>query len=142
MTEYLSVSSSIAGLIDLGTLIYGQLDEFIGDARSAHKDTQNLARELQEICLILGRLERAFGDGEHNDGPYSDLRVVLGSCMTKFSQLGVLVQAYRVKQSDGKFLQQWKYWRWTFREKEVAAIRDQLEAHKRTLNIALAFSTL
>lgn len=137
MADPLSVISGIAGLLAIGANIYLQLDQFIGAVQSAPDDIKDLAREIQDFCSILGRVEETFKKGVHHDGLMSDLGAVLESCASKFLMLQELVQLYAVKPGDSKVSQTLKGWRWTLQESQVAALRDQLGAHKMTLDITL-----
>lgn len=140
MGDPFSVFSAMAGLVAIGTKICVELSQFINNVRCAPSGIQNLAHQLQELCSILGSLERTFRNGVCHEELSSDLRAVLDSCMEKFLQLGVIVQRYGVKSGDGRLVQLWKRCMWAFQEKEVVALGNQFEAHKTTLNITLLLS--
>lgn len=137
MADLLSVISGITGLLAIGGKIYLQLDQFIGAVQSAPEDIKDLAREIRDFCSILERVEHTFKMGVQHDGLMSDLGAVLESCLSKFVMLQELVQLYAVNPDDSKVSQTLKGWRWALQERQIAALRDQLGAHKMTLNITL-----
>lgn len=141
MADPLSLVSAIVGLTAVGTKIFNQLYQFIDSFRSAPSNIVSLARELEELCSILTRLESTLNNGVRHEVLWLGLRDVLESCVKRFSQLEALVKVYGIRPGDRKIYWQWKKWRWTFQEKEVAGLRVQLEAHKATLNITLLLST-
>lgn len=137
MADPLSIISGITGLLVIGAKIYLQLDQFIGAVQSAPEDIKDLAREIQDPCSILRKVEQTFKKGAQHDDLMSDLGAVLESCLSKFVTLQELVQLYAVKSDDSKVSQTLKGWRWALQEKQIGALRDQLGAHKMTLNITL-----
>lgn len=130
MADPVPVAASIAGVAAVGAKVLTQLNKFIGNARLAPGNTQELAREVQELCSILWKLEAIFRDREHCRELSSDLSVAIDSCMDKFIQLGQLIQAHEIKDGKGRMLQQWKSWRWAQKEMQVTTLRSQLEAHR------------
>lgn len=141
MADPLSLVSAIVGLTAVGTKLFNQLYQFIESFRSAPSNVLSLARELEDLCSILTRLESTLNSGVRHEVLWLGLRDVLESCVKRFSQLEMLVKACGIRGGDGRFVRQWKKWRWTFQEKEVTALRIQLEAHKATLNITLLLAT-
>lgn len=146
MADPVSIAASIASLISVGTKTSIQLCQFIEDVRAAPSNIRDLSKELTDLCSILKRLQTAFsntnsqGSKQHEELS-ADFENVLDSCMDKFIQLQLLVKAHEIKDGDGALARKWKGWRWTFQEKEVMALKTQLEAHKATLNITLTMAT-
>lgn len=142
MTEFFGILAAIAGLISTSTKLSTQLSQFIDGFRSAPRDSQTLAREIHELCSTLDRLWRSLSGGTpRENGPYSGLRDVLGSCGDRFEEMEILVRTYMVRESDGLMARKLKKWKWSFREKDVVALRNQLEAHNSTLGVALLLAT-
>lgn len=131
MVELLSITSAAAVV---GSRILTRLNQFINKVRSTPSSIQSLAREVQELCLVLERLEIIFKDREPNQKLSLDLRVVINSCMDNFTKLEQLVQVHKIKDDEGKISQQLKCWRWAFQETQVAALKDQLEENRVALS--------
>lgn len=70
-----------------------------------------------------------------------ELRDVLGSCGDRFEEVEKLVGTYMVREDDGIMTRRIKKWKWGFREKEVVALRIQLEVHNATLGVTLLLAT-
>lgn len=134
MTSLPSITSSIAFAAAKGNEAYFQLNELISGANSVPSDIRGLEQEIQELCRILGELEKTF---EHHDEPSTDLKTVIENCTDCFSELGSLVRDYWVKKGDGKLLQRFKSLRWALQEKQVATLRKQLEVQRATLSTIL-----
>lgn len=66
---------------------------------------------------------------------------MLGSCGDRFEEVDKLVGTYMVREDDGMMVRKIKKWKWGFREKDVAMLRIQLEAHKATLGVTLLLAT-
>lgn len=140
MPDPLSIVVSISGVAAVGTEALAQLYLFIRGIRYASDNIQNLARELQDLCTVLEKLEKNFNTGVRHKELWLDLKEVLHSCKNLFLRLRGIVKAHRIKRDDGWFLRQWKRGKWTLQEKEVTYLRSQLEAHKATLKITLLLS--
>lgn len=143
MAEFFGILAAIAGLISTSTKLSTQLSQFIDGFRSAPRDSQTLAREIHELCSTLDRLWRSLSGGtpREENSPYSELRDVLGSCGDRFEEMEILVRTYMVRENDGLMARKIKKWKWGFREKEVVALSNQLEAHNATLGVALLLAT-
>lgn len=134
------IASAINGLITLSLHSRPaiQTHRLIENVRSAPDDMQILARELRELGLVFENLRKTLLAQELGGERLPlNLENVIGSCMGDFLQLGLLVKSHGIRADDGKLLRQWKKWRWALREKEVSALRAQLEAYKETLNSVL-----
>lgn len=136
MTDPISVTASIAGLIALGNTI-SQTIQFI---RSSSEHVQALSDELDDLCILLDRLQTTFANVPRHELLWRYLKHVLTSCMERLQQLELLVKTYRVGVADGPMSQIWAQWRWNSREKEIIALKSQLEGYKSTLNITLLLS--
>lgn len=101
MTDPLSIVASITSLLAVGTQVTKEPYQFIDSARSASGDIRDLARELRELCSILGDLERNFGNDVRHKELWLNLEDVLGSCMRRFQQLQALVNTHMIKAGDG-----------------------------------------
>lgn len=142
MAEFFGILAAIAGLISTSTKLSTQLSQFIDGFHSAPRDSQTLAREIHELCSTLDRLWQSFSDGTpRENGSYSELRDVLGSCGDRFEEVEILVRTYMVRENDGLMARKIKKWKWGFREKEVVALKNQLEAHNAALGVALLLAT-
>lgn len=141
MADPLSIASAIAGLASVAFRISVQLNGFVNSARSAPSEIQGLANEIQEFCGVLGRLEQTARGRVLDEELFSDFRTIIDNCMDRFLELQMLIQIYGVKECDGKFLQQWKRWRWPLQREHLVVLRNQLETHKATLNIYLNYLT-
>lgn len=144
MADGLSIASSIAGIIALGSQVSIQLYQFIENVKSASSDVRDLVHEVTGLCSVLKQLRATFtkNGGLHNhQGLSVDLRNVLISCEAKLEQLHVLVKAHEVQRGARYLSKKWKVWSWALQEREVRLLRAQLEAHKATLTITLLLST-
>jgi hypothetical protein len=56
MSDPLSVSASIAGLIGLATQVTSVLKNYIDRAKSAHEDAKRLLNELLTLCSVLDQM--------------------------------------------------------------------------------------
>ncbi|KAH8150892.1 uncharacterized protein LAJ45_05074 [Morchella importuna] len=140
MTDPLSLESSLSSLITVGTRISHQLTEFLTTSTpDSPNEIAALLHELSELCSILLQLKAAHTRGNAELGGV-EFRNVLASCMDKFVQLRMLVNAYGVGKSDETWCKKWRCWNRIFEGEEVVALRVQLEAHKITLKVSLVLT--
>lgn len=142
MAELFALLTSLTRLISTGTNFSTQLSQFIDGFRSPPQNAQALAHELQELCSVLDRLWRIFSSRQPRENdPLVNLQNVLDSCDERFGELKKFAKAHVVQEGDRAISRQLKRWKWSFQEKEVAALKHQLEMYKATLSIALVLST-
>lgn len=132
--------TTTTGLIVSGCTISLQLIEFIKHVRSAPGDISVLASELQDFCAVLQTLEDNLSVRRNQEWLNPKIRGVLDSTVEIFNRLEVLVQNHRIESGDRTIYRQWKKWKWTFHEKEIASLSNHLGTHKMTLNFIILLS--
>lgn len=145
MADPVSLLASLVTLITTGAQVSVLLNDFINNLDSAQSEIRDLARALNDLCLVLSRLKTIFDGGNNaavgHELLLRDFRGVLESCMEKLNRLHNLVRDHKVTISDRFCNRSWKKLQWALHGKEVIRLMNQLEAHKSTLSITLLMSS-
>jgi hypothetical protein len=57
MSDPLSISASVAGLIGLATEVTKILKDYVSSVKSAHEDATRLLKEITALCFVLDQLK-------------------------------------------------------------------------------------
>ncbi|KAF5599026.1 GATA transcription factor [Fusarium pseudoanthophilum] len=127
MSDPLSVTASVVGIV--GALLHGskRLYEFIDSLQNAPKDIAALSADFHlDLC--------------------ASLKAPLENCLNIFDEFTTLLQGFTQTSTDGSIqVRVWKQMTWAFKDKEIQLFRDTITTYKVSLDMALSamtFSTI
>ena len=138
----LSITAGCLGIIGAITKTSTTIRQFVGDVREARRELGATARHLTELDMTINLIK---DDHSLNDED-SDFRIpeaitaqtmaVIKSCHDILAELDALMEKHNPRRHQAAL-------RWALKGKdEVSALNRQLEAHARTLSMALEISIL
>ena len=132
----LSITASVVGLASSVTALSIRINEFTSDFRDAAADVEGVSRELADMTMILQKLRNETSTSISLPNHLQrDLDQVLRNCNRSVVEMDVFLK----KASTRKM----KSMSWAFSgKKECMNICRAIEAHKSTINITLALSSM
>ncbi|KAK2693005.1 hypothetical protein QWA68_007117 [Fusarium oxysporum] len=146
MSDPLSVTASVVGII--GALLHGskRLYEFIDALQNAPKDIAALSTDLRALYEILAHITNVQDRLSSSPNLCASLKAPLENCLNIFNEFTTLLQGFTQTSRDGIIqVRVWKQMTWALKDKEVQLLRDTVTTYKMSLNIALnamTFSTI
>ena len=146
MAEPLSIVSVVAQILSTCISLCQSTAQLVDQIQYAPQHIAAIATDLRAFYGILGNLQGYLNDEETRRGVLhpttsGDIWTVLENCVTIFRQFHAIVHGYLTAFHSPE-VRQWNRVKWTWKEKEVLQLRDQLGAHKITLNVAIAAANL
>ncbi|KAI0887568.1 ankyrin [Annulohypoxylon maeteangense] len=144
MSDPLSVSASIAGLISLADLTFKLVYKYVRGVKDARNDIQSLADEINGLSSVLRTLE-AIATTLESEGDKFDptLRLhYLNHCRRTLDKIEKRVRKAvdrLAKSKIGAVVQQLK---WPFSSSETQDLLTELARHKETIIMALSADTM
>lgn len=135
--EPLSITAASVGLLSSIFTLTKSITQFASDVRDARKDMERTRGELSELELAVETLQKdALSDElQYPDSLQHSLTQVLLNCDTVVKDISSLL----ITASDGKMARV----RWAMKgQTEMNKLRQHLEAHKATLDIALEMASM
>ena len=138
MADLLSISASIAGLINLADVVFGRVYKYVKDVKSASKDMATLSSEIGALYGILSSL-RLVSDQLESDVSESTTRPHhIHSCQETLEKVESILERDNASSPQDQRLQTIKRkLRWPFTSSEVKELVVEIERHKATLGLAL-----
>ncbi|KAL5600583.1 hypothetical protein FOVSG1_008395 [Fusarium oxysporum f. sp. vasinfectum] len=146
MSDPLSVTASVVGII--GALLHGskRLYEFIDALQNAPKDIAALSTDLRALYEILAHITNVQDRLSSSPNLCVSLKAPLENCLNIFNEFTTLLQGFTQTSRDGIIqVRFWKQMVWAFKDKEIQLFRDTITTYKVSLDMALnviAFSTI
>jgi hypothetical protein len=149
MTDPLSITAGVVGLVSFAYSLCSSTFETFDKIADAPKHMQDVSVDLKSMYGILATLQYYLDDETTSKGvlhPMTsiDLEDILKNCIDIFQRLGTLVGHYRKDETTAGQSERrgefgvWKRVRATWKEPQIKVLRNELAAHKLTLNVALA----
>lgn len=138
MAEPLSISASIAGLVNLAELVLGRVYKYVKDVKNAPKDITVLSTEIGAIYGMLSNL-RLLSEQLESDKFQSTIRVHhVYACQQTLEKVISILEKDDVPLLHSQRLGTLKRaLQWPFTSSEVKTLVDEIARHKATLILAL-----
>ncbi|KAL9571976.1 hypothetical protein ACKAV7_003965 [Fusarium commune] len=146
MSDPLSVTASVVGIV--GALLHGskRLYEFIDSLQNAPKDIAALSTDLRALYEILAHITNIQDRLSSHLDLCVSLKAPLENCLNIFDEFTTLLQGFIQTSRDGTIqVRVWKQMAWAFKDKEIQLFRDTITTYKISLDMALSamtFSTI
>ncbi|WKT43673.1 PAC motif [Fusarium oxysporum f. sp. vasinfectum] len=143
MSDPLSVTASVAGIV--GALLHGskRLYEFIDSLQNAPKDIAALSTDLRALYEILAHITNAQDRLSSHLDLCVSLKAPLENRLNIFDEFTTLLQGFTQISRDGTIqVRVWKQMVWAFKDKEIQLFRDTITTYKVSLDMALSAMTL
>jgi Fungal N-terminal domain of STAND proteins len=145
MPEPLSIAAGVTTLLSNSYKFSKDIYELIDTIKSAPKHIQNISDDLKALYATLGTLGSLLRDEQIIWNSLmmdlsANLEDALKNCVRVFREVGMVVNEY--VGADGMANNgAWMKMKWTFKEKEVRALRDHLATYKATCMMAINTAT-
>ncbi|KAF5604014.1 GATA transcription factor [Fusarium pseudocircinatum] len=146
MSDPLSVTASVVGIV--GALLHGskRLYEFIDSLQNAPKDIAALSTDLRALYEILAHVTSIQDRLSSHVDLCTSLKAPLENCLNIFDEFTTLLQGFTHTSRNGTVqVRVWKQMAWAFKDKEIQLFRDTITTYKVSLDMALSamtFSTI
>ncbi len=140
----LSITAGCLGIIQAIAKTSTTIRGFVRDVRDARGELSATARHLTELEMTINLIkdDHSHSSGEGDSGPQipesitAQTTIVISSCHGILAELDALIDKHDPRRHQTPM-------RWALKGRdEVSALNRQLEAHTRTLTMALEISTL
>src|SRR5438034_3416701 len=125
----LSIVTSVAGIASLAIQLTQVLHDYCSNVRSAFKDIENLAQEMEALGKVLKRLETFLDEEDMKGNRFDQSASVLASAIkTCGATLRDLEKSLKgpAERSAGKFIERLM---WPFRKEEVQKMVESLRRY-------------
>ncbi|KAF5247371.1 hypothetical protein FANTH_6462 [Fusarium anthophilum] len=146
MSDPLSVTASVVGIV--GALLHGskRLYEFIESLQNVPKDIAALSTDLRAMYEILAHVTNIQDRLSSHVDLCTSLKAPLENCLNIFDEFTALLQGFTQTSRNGTIqVRVWKQMAWAFKDKEIQLFRDTITTYKASLDMALSamtFSTI
>ncbi|KAI9705242.1 MAG: hypothetical protein M1820_005240 [Bogoriella megaspora] len=138
MTEILSVTASIAGILSLADLVVENLIRYARQVKSARKDISALLQEAASLSGVLKALSLLAKQLENDRQVDSAVQTHhITSCATVLLRLQDLLNAKDADSAKNPLVAAKRMLLWPLSKSEADNICKELERHKSTLSLAL-----
>lgn len=144
MSDPLSVSASIAGLISISDLIFRAVFKYARAAKNAKSDIQSLADEINGLATVLRSLQALASDLESEGDTFDPtLRIhCLSHCTKTFDKIERIVKRASDSLGRSKLEGIVRQLKWPFSASETKELLGELSRHKETITIALSADSM
>lgn len=145
MPEPLSIAVGVTSLLANSYKFSKDIYELIDGIQSAPNHIRNISDDLKALYSTLGTLDSLLRDEHISRNTLirdlsANLEEALKNCVRVFREVGLVVNEY--VGADGTTSSGvWRKMKWTFKEKEVGALRDHLITYKATCMMAINTAT-
>lgn len=138
----LSITAGCIGIISTIAKTSSSITHFVRDVRDSRRELGETKQQLTELEMTLNLINDDHNREDGNlaqqmpEGIIGQTKLVLNSCQEILVELDALISKYNSERLRTAF-------QWARKGKdEILALNKQLEAHSRTLQMSLEFSTL
>lgn len=139
----LSISASAISFVAFALHSARRVKEFIDSIQGAPRAVKAISDDVHALCDVLERFAVTV-----NKTPTSaqaslvdPLRKPLENCENALENLSIRIKPFTKPTGDGKS-SKWRNITWTFREKDINNLRNELMAYKTSLDLALSIANL
>lgn len=146
MPEPLTIVTGVSTLLSNAIKLLKDVQSTVSAIKNAPAHITAICNDLEDFCSVLGTLQIILDDEGYSSEPLqrtslTNLQSILEHCVSVFTNLRRIVNGFSNRggvAEQGK----WKNFNWTLQEAEVDALRQELLAHKMTLNIEISLINL
>lgn len=144
MSDPLSVSASIAGLISLADLTFKLVYKYARAVKDARSDIQTLADEINGLSSVLRTLEAIAATLESEGDTFDPaLRLhYLNRCRRTLDKIEKRVRVAVDRLAKSKMAAVMTQLKWPFSSSETRDLLTELARHKETITMALSADTM
>ena len=138
MTDPLSVSASIAGLVTLADIVFRRTYKYVKAVKKAPKEISALSDEINSLYGVLRRLQLVSRELEDETFDTSTRIHHVQSCFETLENVESILDKDDTSSLHDQRLETFKRkLRWPFTSSEVKHLIAEIERHKATLGLAL-----
>lgn len=138
MTDPLSVSASIAGLVTLADVVFGRTYKYVKAVKKAPKEISALSNQIGALYGILSNLHLVSLQLEHERADSTTRIHHINSCYQTLEHVKSILDKDDTSSTHDERLETLKRrLRWPFSSPEVKDLIAEIERHKTTLGLAL-----
>lgn len=146
MASSVSIVSSVSQILSTCTNLSKTTSELIHQINNAPEHIQAIASDLETFNPLLVAARECLSKEETISGflhpsTSSDVQDVVKHTMSIFQSCHSFVNDFVVS-SGVVSADSWAHVKWTWKEKDIFLLRDQLSAHKTTFRVAIAVAQL
>lgn len=146
MSDPISLSASIAGLVTLVDLLFNRTLRYAKLAKGAKEDIKSLCDGLQNLSEVLHslalRTSRLDAEGETRDAPSQYRPHIVQSCNQLLRIIRIKLEKHDPSEAGLSRTQSTlRQLKWPFSASDVKELVEKIEQHKSTLNLALSADT-
>lgn len=146
MADRVSIVTSVAHILSTGINVCHTTTHLIGQIRDAPAHISAVASDLEAFNAVLSTIQTYIGDEDIRSGilhssTSDDIRDVLKNIVSIFQCFHGLISDF-ISADGPDSAGTWQSLRWTWKEKEISQLHDQLSAYKMTLEVAIAGAKL
>ena len=138
MTDPLSISASISGLVTLADIVFGRIYKYVKAVKKAPKDIAGLSAEIGALYGVLSNLHLVSRQLEYEQAESTTRIHHIHSCYQTLERVRSILDRDNTSSLHGERLESLKRrLRWPFTSSEVKDLIVEIERHKTTLSLAL-----
>ena len=138
MTDPLSISASIAGLVTLADIVFRRTYKYVKAVKKAPKEISALSTEIGALYGVLSNLELVSRQLEHEKSDLTTRTHHIHSCYQTLERIkSILDRDETSLLGDDRLEDLRRKLRWPFKSSEVKDVIAEIERHKSTLGLAL-----
>lgn len=146
MSDPVSVSASIAGLVTLADILFSRTLKYVKLAKGAKEDIKILSNGLKNLSETLHILSHHTSeldaDDEAQNRPAAYRPLLVQSCLHLLGKIRVKLDKHDASEAGLSRTQSTlRQLKWPFSSSEVRELVAELEQHKSTLSLALSADT-
>ncbi|KAJ9615499.1 hypothetical protein H2200_001574 [Cladophialophora chaetospira] len=145
MLEPLSITVGVVALVANTYKFSQEIYQLITGISHVPSHIESISNDIKGLYLTLGTLESLFQSEDVRSHVLmqnisSTLESVLTNCIRDFRSLAVILREATGSDDAGSNsnIGRWSAAKWTFQEKEIHALRGQIESHKSTCMLAVS----
>jgi len=132
----LSVIASIVGISTATVQLITQLSAFVDDVKNGSNEVQALSNELASFYAILGHIKLILTRPRNEQIPagfLSDFQRMIRANEATLKELQKIIDNAKEADSDRSSSRVWKTVRYTFKTKQIEALRKHIQAENEVL---------
>jgi len=146
MVEPLSTAATVVALVGRALVLSQQVYSKANDISNAPKHIKAISQDLEDFYTILGTLKGYLDDDDLSSGVLhnatsENLEAVLRNSINIFMEISQVLVMYKARGGFGN-ISRWRRIKFSFMKDEVEGLRNNLAAHKMTLNMAISVANL
>ena len=138
MTDPISISASIAGLVTLADIVARKTCKYAIAAKESQKEISTLLAELSTLSGVLRGVENVASELELEDFETNTRVHHVRLCEQSLNKLDTVLSKYDCEPLRGKKMEVLHKLKWPFAKPKTVELIDEFKRHQETLKLALA----